>query len=218
MKEALALYGRALAGATATSGPAGPLVRFDDGVLVPFPVSRFVAPADQLDLTLLEDVDGPVLDVGCGPGRHLRALHARGVYGLGVDLSPVAVAIARSGGARAMVADIFGELPGVGSWRTALLLDGNIGIGGDPVRLLSRLRALLHPEGAVLVELEPPGSTVRASRARIELAGESSEWFAWARVAACDLPAVAAGSEMWTEREWSCEGRWFARLRPIAHA
>ena len=32
---------------------------------------------------------GPVLDVGCGPGRHLHALARRGVFGLGVDLSPV---------------------------------------------------------------------------------------------------------------------------------
>jgi len=213
VREALALYERALVGTTPTSGPAGPLVRFDDGVSLPFPIGRYLASADQLEERLLDGVEGPVLDVGCGPGRHLRALNARGVTGLGIDLSPVAVAIASGGGARAIVADVFGEVPRRGDWRTVLLLDGNIGIGGDPVRLLIRIRSLLHPEGLALVELEPPGSVTQAARARIELAGESSGWFEWARVAACQVAAVAAEAGMSMEREWSCGERWFARLR-----
>jgi hypothetical protein len=139
------------------------------------------------------------------------------VSALGVDISPVAVAIARRGGARAMVADIFGDVPGARSWRTALLLDGNVGIGGDPGRLLKRLQTLLHPEGVVLVELEPPGSVTDGGRARIELAGRSSGWFAWGRVAACEAAAVAGDAGMSVDREWSCGERWFARLRTAAH-
>ena len=216
MREALALYGRALDGAVATSGPAGPLVRYEDGALVPFPIVRYVGSADELDLRLLEGVQGPVLDVGCGPGRHLRALTARGVPALGVDLSPTAVELARRGGASAMVADIFGEIPGTGSWRTALLLDGNIGIGGDPVRLLRRLSSLLDSDGVALVELEPSGSVRQAARARLELAGESSGWFPWARVAACEVAAISAEAGMEVQREWSCGGRWFALLRSSA--
>ncbi len=212
MREALALYGRALEDAVATSGPAGPLVRFEDGASLPFPVGRYLAAADQLDRRLLDGVQGPVLDVGCGPGRHLRELSARGVYALGLDLSSVAVEMACSGGARAMVADIFGDVPGAGSWRTALLLDGNIGIGGDPVRLLRRLRTLLYSDGVVLVELDPPGSVRPAARARLELAGESSDWFAWARVAVNQAAAVAADAGMRMDWKWTCAGRWFARL------
>jgi hypothetical protein len=140
------------------------------------------------------------------------------VYALGLDLSSVAVEMACSGGARAMVADIFGDVPGAGSWRTALLLDGNIGIGGDPVRLLARLRTLLAPDGVVLVELDPPGSVTPAARARLELAGESSDWFAWARVAACQAAAVAGDAGMRMERKWTCAGRWFARLHSDACA
>ncbi len=218
MREAIALYESALEDAGASSGPAGPLLRFEDGASLPFPVGRFLAAADPLDRCVLEGVRGPVLDVGCGPGRHLRELTQRGVYALGVDLSSAAVDLARSGGARAVVADIFGDVPGAGSWRTALLLDGNIGIGGDPVRLLTRLKSLLAGDGVVLVELDRPGTVTPAARARLELAGETSDWFSWARVPACRTSAIAPEAGMTTEWEWSCAGRWFARLRPNACA
>jgi SAM-dependent methyltransferase len=139
--------------------------RFSDGTAIPLRVDRYLGPADATDKRLLTDVRGPVLDVGCGPGRHLHALAARGIFALGVDLSPVAVDLARGGGARAIVASIFDELPGSGTWRSALLLDGNIGIGGAPARLLARIGSLLTDDGEVLVELDPPDTATAPLRA-----------------------------------------------------
>ncbi len=167
----------------------------------------------HLDARLLDGVAGPVLDVGCGPGRHLRALTARGEFALGVDLSPVAVALACDGGGRAIVADVFDVLPGEGTWRTALLLDGNIGIGGSPHRLLARLRSLLADGGTVLVELEPPGEIGCSLRARIETDQEASGWFHWARVSASEIGSVARAAGLRAEPAWTCGDRWFARLR-----
>ncbi|HEY3143875.1 MAG TPA: class I SAM-dependent methyltransferase, partial [Acidimicrobiales bacterium] len=53
---------------------------------------------------------GPVLDVGCGPGRLVHALLARGRAALGIDLSPSAVAEAKARGALVLRRDVFAPL------------------------------------------------------------------------------------------------------------
>jgi hypothetical protein len=44
-----------------------------------------------------------------------------------------------------------------------VLLDGNIGIGGDPVLLLCRVRDLLAPHGKVLIAPDRSGSSERCT-------------------------------------------------------
>lgn len=187
-------------------------VRLADGSVMELAITRYTAPADATDEQLLAALGGPVLDVGCGPGRHLHALARRGVFALGVDLSPVAVELACGGGGRAIVASIFDELPGAGSWQSALLLDGNIGIGGEPARLLQRVRALLARGGSALVELDPPHTPTVSTRARLEASDACSTWFPWARVAAPDIGALAAATGFRTAGAWTTRGRWFATL------
>jgi SAM-dependent methyltransferase len=186
--------------------------RLLDGTAVPLPLERYLGSADATDESLVDGLDGPVLDVGCGPGRHLAALAVRGVFALGVDLSTVAVELAVGGGGRAIVGDIFDELPGGGTWRSALLLDGNIGIGGSPVRLLARIGALLHEGGELLVELEPPGAVTCSTQARLETDGVTSAWFPWARVAAPEIAPIARAGGFHATEVWPLAGRWFARL------
>jgi SAM-dependent methyltransferase len=189
-----------------------PHVRLKDGTAVPLALERWLGPADCTDEQVLDGLSGPVLDVGCGPGRHLHALAARGVFALGVDLSPVAVELAIGGGGRAIVGDIFDDLPGGGTWRSALLLDGNIGIGGSPVRLLARLGALLQEGGEILVEVEPPSGRTCCTHARIESDGVTSAWFEWARVAAPAIASIARAGGFAATAVWPLSGRWFARL------
>jgi SAM-dependent methyltransferase len=180
---------------------------------VPLALERYLASADDVDRGLLAELEGPALDVGCGPGRHLRALAARGVFALGVDLSPVAVRLATGRGARAIVASIFDELPGSGAWRSGLLLDGNIGIGGQPRRLLARVARLLAPGATLLVELAPPDVPSTSAQVRIERSdGRASHWFSWARVSVSDAPMLASASGFLTRRTWKAQGRWFAEL------
>ncbi len=212
MTHPLSLYADGLRAVAAAGAPAPGHVRLSDGRLLALPLERYVGHADQTDEQLLRHLPGPVLDVGCGPGRHLHALAARGVFALGVDLSPVAVEMATGRGVRAIVGSIFDELPGGGTWRSALLLDGNIGIGGAPARLLARIGSLLCAEGELLVELDSPATTTVSTLARIETDNALSSWFPWARVSVRDIAPIAAQSGFQVTSSWSREGRWFVRL------
>jgi SAM-dependent methyltransferase len=199
--------------ANALARPERPItIRLSDGAELPVPLERYLGPADATDEWLLERVHGPVLDVGCGPGRHLGALARRGVFGLGVDLSPVAVELARDRGTVAIVRSIFDEVPGAGTWQTALLLDGNIGIGGSPARLLARLNTLLRPGGEVLVELDPPYVMTATLTATLRASGSESAPFRWARVASCDIESLAEHAALEVLERTARDGRWFARL------
>jgi SAM-dependent methyltransferase len=210
VNSALEVYGEAL---LAARGARTPTVRLSDGERFPLPVSRYLGPVDAADRELLDWACGPVLDVGCGPGRHLHALASHGIFALGVDLSPAAVQLAVGRGGRAIVGDVFDELPGAGTWRTALLLDGNIGIGGCPSRLLARLARVLHPEGELLVELDPPHVRTRRVRAWLERDGSASTWFSWARVGASAVGGIARAGGFHVIDAWCAHDRWFARLR-----
>jgi SAM-dependent methyltransferase len=154
----------------------------------------------------------PTIDIGCGPGRHTVALARLGVVALGVDPSAIAVEAASARGATVMHRSVFDRLPGEGRWATALLLDGNVGIGGDPGRLLRRVRALLRPGGRALVEVEAPGVATERLSVRAELGGRATEWFPWARVGVDGLGDLARSSGLRPVSMWLDEGRWFARL------
>jgi SAM-dependent methyltransferase len=204
---ALELFGAIL------GGGGDPMLRDERGGIRALPVDVWLGRAGAVDERVLDRARGPVLDVGCGPGRHVHALARRGVLGVGVDVSPVAVALARRGGATVLEASIFDRLPGTGTWNSALLLDGNIGIGGSPPALLRRLAGLLAPGGAVLVELDSPAVGVVHERVRLEYGDRASEWFAWARVGidAVFGPARAAGLRV--RARWCDGARFFAELR-----
>ncbi|WP_327288588.1 class I SAM-dependent methyltransferase [Streptomyces sp. NBC_01198] len=204
--------------ATALRTGRGPLfLRRSDGWLLPLDVERWCAQPDAADRSALSACHGPTLDIGCGPGRLVTALAAQGLPALGIDVSPEAVRRTRAGGGTALLRSVFDPLPREGRWQTALLVDGNIGIGGDPVALLTRVRGLLHPHGRLITEAAPCGiaddldehSVVRLH----DGTGVDGVTFPWARVgpAALDRHAAAAG---WVrEAAWSVEGRRFVQLR-----
>ena len=101
-------------------------------------IDAWEGPATAEDLALLEGVRPAVLDIGCGPGRIAAALAQSGLPSLGIDVSPSALTTASSLGAIVLERSVFDPLPGEGRWASVLLLDGNIGIGGDhPIRVQS---------------------------------------------------------------------------------
>ena len=153
-------------------------------------LAAYFAPVTAHERALLDVVEGPVLDVGCGPARHARLLQARGVVVIGLDRSLLALELARSLGLRHRLhADArSGPLPSV---RTALLLDGNLGLAGTPdgaVRLLHRMATACGPGGRLLVGGRAPRhGRLRPLVVRDEYRDLVGPWGRWLQAG---LPAV----------------------------
>lgn len=190
------------------------VLRTREGVVLPLEVDRWYAEPGPDEAGVLDRAAGPVLDVGCGPGRHTLALMRRGVTALGIDVSKRAVRLARGRGAAVIRRSVFDPLPDPGGWGTVLLLDGNVGIGGDPRRLLSRARSLLRPRGRVLLEVEGPGAPTRSLLVRVEHGAEMGVWFPWAQVGIDALGALCRAARLEVAEAWREGARWFARLGP----
>lgn len=197
---------------SAASIPGLRLVGREGADVVALPVGRWRGRPNRDELAVLARGTGPVLDVGCGPGRHVIALIEAGQAALGIDVSAAAVRAARRRGAPAVQVSVFADVPGAGHWRTALLLDGNIGIGGDPVLLLRRLHWLLSPAGTTLVELDPPSVTPGRFDAWVEHGGGIGPRFPWARVGPSQLHSVASQAGFDVREMWQGASRWFAQL------
>ncbi|WP_327303204.1 class I SAM-dependent methyltransferase [Streptomyces sp. NBC_01298] len=196
----------------------GPLyLRRGDGWLLPLDVERWCEAPDGPDRTVLDRCRGAVLDIGCGPGRLVCALAARGHRALGIDVSPEAVArTARTGGA-ALHRSVFDTLPGEGRWDTALLIDGNIGIGGDPAALLRRTAEVLAVTGSLIVECAQAedGADVD-ERCEVRVAdgrGGLGAPFPWARVGRAALARHAAAADWAPSAHWTTAGRSFTVLK-----
>jgi len=183
-----------------------------DGRVVDLDLRRWLAPVDDADRSVLARCGDHVLDVGCGPGRFVRALAEEGIAALGVDIAETAVSLTLRQGVPALLRDVFDRVPAEGRWPTVLLMDGNVGIGGDAVRLLRRIRLLLSPVGRLLVEVDPAGVdevlSVRFSR-QGRAVGQP---FSWARLGLAALRRYAADAGYEVGETWSADGRVFAEL------
>ena len=160
-------------------------LRHDDGRVCQLPVRSWLGGhhADRsFDNAVLGLCVGPTIDLGCGPGRLVARLVERGVPALGVDQSATAVGLARRSGAPALHRDVFQPLPGTGRWQTVLLADGNVGLGGDPWRVLRRASELLRRGGSCIAEFDSASTGVNAGWVRLESSHTIGPWFRWASV------------------------------------
>ncbi|MFJ2370388.1 class I SAM-dependent methyltransferase [Microbacterium sp. NPDC087665] len=176
-------------------------------------IARFLAAADAADESVVERIRGPVLDVGCGPGRLLHAAIRAGLLGLGVDVSRTAVEHARERGLPALQLSVFEPLPQEGAWETLLLLDGNIGIGGEPIALLARCAQIISPWGSICAEVDPDPDADRGYEATVvDDDGRSSSPFPWYDIGAAAVRKRVQGTALEIVEEWTASGRAFVRL------
>jgi SAM-dependent methyltransferase len=213
----------------AAGRPASAWLRVTPGRRLAHDLAAYFAPLTAHERELLDLVEGPVLDVGCGPARHARFLQVRGLTAIGLDRSPRALGLARSLGLRRWLhADARSvPLPAV---RTALLLDGNLGLAGTPagaVRLLHRLAGACGPGGRLLVSGRAPRhGRLRPLVVRNEYRDLVGPWGRWLQAglpAVLDLAhpagwrplhAVTAGAHYWAALVLDAPPR--SRTRPAA--
>jgi SAM-dependent methyltransferase len=190
-------------------------LRVGSGRRLAHDLAAYFAPVTGHERALLDLVEGPVLDVGCGPARHARFLQAAGLTAIGLDRSALALGLARALGLRHWLhADARAcVLPPV---RTALLLDGNLGLAGTPddaVRLLHRLAAACGPGGHLLVGGRAPRhGRSRPLVVRDEYRGLVGPWGGWLQAG---LPTVLdlAHPAGWRLRQAATAGaRYWAAL------
>ena len=160
-------------------------LRHDDGSVDRLPVHSWLGGRNadtRFDRAVGGGGDGPPKDMGWGPGRVVGPQVHPGVPALGVDQSATAVALARRSGAPALRRDVFDPLPGTGRWHNVLLADGNVGLGGDPSRILRRAGELLRQGGRCLAEFDSAIDGIHSGWVRLESSRAIGPWFRWASV------------------------------------
>lgn len=121
--------------------------------------SRRLATDAAIVQAVLERNPGRVLDVGCGEGWLARALAAHGIAVVGVDVSPELVEAARREGGGEFhatpYADLVADPSRAGSGYDVVVCNFSL-LDEEPVALLSALRTLLRPDGALLIQTVHP--------------------------------------------------------------
>jgi SAM-dependent methyltransferase len=112
--------------------------------------------ASQEREALERHAHGRVLDIGCNAGRHALYLQQNGLEVVGVDTSPLAVAVAKARGLKQAVVLSIDELPAdLGTFDTILMLGNNFGLFANAAkarRLLRRFKAFARPGAALIAE------------------------------------------------------------------
>jgi len=182
--------------------------------IVEVDVAEWRAPANTVDVAVFAGLGSPLLDVGCGPGRMVRAAEERGLAALGIDVSAEAATMAATNGTPVLRRSVFDRLPLEGQWRSILLMDGNIGIGGDPAALLARCAELLADDGDIVVEVDADAELhVFDSYTAVADDGRASAPFPWARVGATALARIALETGFAISDAWAAANRRFVTLR-----
>jgi len=105
-------------------------------------------------------LDGPVLDVGCGPGKHARFLQGQGHDVLAIDRSPGAIAVAREWGVNhAAVMDMRDAAILDSTFEGSIVLGKQIAVGNslsDLRSTLSTLASVVEPGGRLVADFDAP--------------------------------------------------------------
>jgi SAM-dependent methyltransferase len=193
-------------------------LELDDGRAGPaLPADVFFAehaewPAEER--RVFESVQGRVLDIGCGAGRHSLEAQRRGLDVVGIDVSPCAVEVCGQRGVRDVrLLPLAAVDATLGAFDTALMMCGNFGLvgtAGEAVRVLRVLHELMPPSGRIVLDSVDPYQDADAgdlayrerNRARGRSPGQvtirlrygelATPWYELLNLSAPELEALAA--------------------------
>lgn len=171
---------------------------------------------------------GRVLDIGCNAGRHALYLQQNGLEVLGVDVSPLAIAVAKERGLKnAEVLSIDNLSAELSSFDTILMLGNNFGLFANAAkarRLLRRFRTFTRP-GATLIaeslnvyETSDPDHLAyqAANRERGRMSGQirmrgrykrfATPWFDYLMVSPKEMEGVLDGTGWRMAKQYSIAG------------
>ena len=169
MKEREDAYGRLILDYLEGT-PAPEIVERDDGFINAsrFGPDFYFAPFRHWPKTqrsALRLVRGRVLDIGCGAGRVALELQERGHKVVGIDVSPLAVEVARRRGAKDVRQLAVTQVgPELGRFDTIVMFGNNCGLLGNHRRapwLLRRFKSVTSPGARILAESTDPYTTDR---------------------------------------------------------
>ena len=123
------------------------------------PLRRWSRP----ERTALRLVGGRALDIGCGAGRVEIELQERGHEVVGIDVSPLALEVARRRGAKDVRQLAVTQVgPGLGHFDTIVMFGNNCGLLGNRRRapwLLRRFKSITRPGAKILAGSTDPYTT-----------------------------------------------------------
>jgi len=130
----------------------------DDGFVAQDSPNRYFQPEPwPHEQPAIAEVSGPVLDVGCGAGRHLLWFEKHGIDATGIDASNAAIEICRLRGCKSVYErDVMSNFDSLALTKAATitLFGNNVGIGGTfdgACTLFRTLGRLAEPSGRIIV-------------------------------------------------------------------
>jgi len=148
-----------------------PVHRRDDGETWDAVVGWYFAGPEEwpdLERQLVDRTRGDTLDLGCGVGRTALYVQRSGRKVVGVDRSPMALAVARARGLRRAVATDMAELGIDASFDTLVVLGGQLGAPGTRFALRNALREFTRvaaPQARLVADLMDPTAVEDPDRA-----------------------------------------------------
>ena len=139
------------------------VIERDDGLIeIDWSTGYFSSFADWplAEQAVLKYAQSPVLDLGCGAGRHALYLQEKGFDVVAMDVSPGALTVAQERGIKKTVQGSFCELPLLQQTFSAFLaLGNNFGLCGGPeetCELLQALGRIANPEAVLITSFLDP--------------------------------------------------------------